>query len=364
MYELLQFKAENAASIRAEEVEASRYIYEHATGHGNEEVIETEPTPACGGHILGRSTLDNFDPVLPKELFAQVVAYGGEILRTLNVHGIQYVPEGGSFIGLVRHQGMIPWDDDGDFYLQKNETSIRAMLLEVLPKLMSQGFEVRMDIPVKTYKLSYTKDPNKFKYFKTRKGLLKNHGGWDAISDRSAPLPNVNYFKIRHLSWGSNVYFEFRTYCDSADGRHVILKCDDPWFRYKMSSRGFYPLQHLPWHNVTMMAPADLAVYWAQGCSKTTHITKPTQVDNHSRDLATKMYGDMLSTAYIEGSGEHDFKWKRKAETRELAAISYLACYDPKHYEDTLPWRNYKIRYRRGRKHWYNGRTGRPHQGP
>lgn len=43
------------------------------------------------------------------------------ILKTLEKEGLSYFPVGGSLIGLIRHKGFIPWDDDFDIGMLRND---------------------------------------------------------------------------------------------------------------------------------------------------------------------------------------------------------------------------------------------------
>ena len=58
--------------------------------------------PTTGKDLVGH----NFDPVLPKKYFGELVELMTDLLYALDHYGITYFQSGGSFIGIVRHQGM------------------------------------------------------------------------------------------------------------------------------------------------------------------------------------------------------------------------------------------------------------------
>lgn len=53
-----------------------------------------------------------------------------QIIELCEKHELRYYLMGGTFLGAVRHQGFIPWDDDFDFYLFEDSYNKAMQVLE------------------------------------------------------------------------------------------------------------------------------------------------------------------------------------------------------------------------------------------
>jgi lipopolysaccharide cholinephosphotransferase len=80
---------------------------------------------------------------LVPELMKRAWAAEMEILEIVDYicqkYNLQYFADYGTLLGAVRHQGFIPWDDDIDITLKRNDYNI---LISVLPKELPKGFVI------------------------------------------------------------------------------------------------------------------------------------------------------------------------------------------------------------------------------
>ena len=77
-----------------------------------------------------------------------------EIDRICKENGIQYDMDGGTLLGSIRHKGFIPWDDDFDIGMKRNEYE---RFLRVCDKQLDKELFTLQTINVKDYAFAFAK---------------------------------------------------------------------------------------------------------------------------------------------------------------------------------------------------------------
>ena len=71
-----------------------------------------------------------------------------EIDEMCKKHNLRYVMAGGSLIGVARNEGFIPWDDDVDIYMPRDDWNKLVELSDqVLPPIRSRGMPLQTPVP-------------------------------------------------------------------------------------------------------------------------------------------------------------------------------------------------------------------------
>lgn len=83
---------------------------------------------------------DGFEiPAMMKRAWAAQMEVLHVVAGVCKNNGIRYFADVGTLLGAVRHKGMIPWDDDIDICVVREEYN---RLIQVLPKALPHGFVV------------------------------------------------------------------------------------------------------------------------------------------------------------------------------------------------------------------------------
>ncbi len=84
---------------------------------------------------------ENFQvDVTMKTVWAAELEVLSEVAKVCERHGLTWYMAFGSLLGAVRHKGFIPWDDDIDICLKRDDY---IQLLQYLPKELPEGYVVR-----------------------------------------------------------------------------------------------------------------------------------------------------------------------------------------------------------------------------
>ena len=80
-----------------------------------------------------------YEPSVLKKKQDALLSVYKEVSRICDKHNITLFAEGGTALGAVRHGGFIPWDDDVDVFVMREDYD---KLLEILPQELDEKFAV------------------------------------------------------------------------------------------------------------------------------------------------------------------------------------------------------------------------------
>jgi lipopolysaccharide cholinephosphotransferase len=158
-----------------------------------------------------------------------------EFIKICETHGLRYYVCGGTCLGAVRHGGFIPWDDDMDVAMPREDYK---KFLEIAPKVISRDYIVFTFDPFPADNLASSVNPW-IQIFYANKNLIMSHATINAAVKvrRNYPyldvfpldgLPDSKWLRAFHsrLSLMKRMCYYMHFFKEVVDQRRI----DRPWY--------------------------------------------------------------------------------------------------------------------------------------
>lgn len=236
----------------------------------------------------------HFLPRLGEAEFGRMVADTAWVVDTFRKHGIDVLPIGGTFVGALRHGGLIPWDDNVGFYYAEFPATNPGLI-------MAHGLG-RLSRRSAYYRISRAIVP------------MAHDAGIDVV--QSWRRGEFDFGSVKLIPWaddGSSLLFRHRTDDTFALPRDVA-----------------YPIAAAPFHGFELPMFANPAVAWQ----------RVGRLDQRGMVDATMNLNDSLNDTINNMVLEHmHFEAGARAPLKvSPKRVAYLQAYDPARWRQTLPW--------------------------
>lgn len=157
-----------------------------------------------------------------------------EVDRICRKHQIPYWLSSGTLLGAVRHKGFIPWDDDLDIEMLREDY---LKLLVILPDELSQDFVLQTEVSDSNYVYLYAKVRDKKSYIKEECVLNQKFAYQGAFIDIFPIEPSSHLISKLSARLFNRLCFEYAINhgCQTKSYRclrNILLKCVFPLFRF------------------------------------------------------------------------------------------------------------------------------------
>ena len=165
-----------------------------------------------------------YDDCELRQLQAVEIQILEEIIRICNKHNLRWFVVYGTALGTVRHQGFIPWDDDIDIGMLREDYD---KFVKVASNELSKGFSMchySVDEKVAHYFVKIRKDDTLFVEESSRR--IRSHQGIfvDVFSFDNVPDDKDEKRKHIHKMWKYNKLFVNKSIAKPCDNGTGVLK--------------------------------------------------------------------------------------------------------------------------------------------